>query len=127
MAAVMMALGAIALLLAVVSIYALLSFLVTRRTREIGIRVALGARRGHLLAMVCGRTFALVAAGGGLGTILGVWIAGFQSVMLIRMPDVGVATPLIVFGALAAASVAAAWLPAARALSARPAQALNSD
>ena len=77
MAAAMMALGAIALLLAVVSIYALLSFLVTRRTREIGIRVALGARRAHVLAMVCGRTFALVAAGGALGTILGVWIAGF--------------------------------------------------
>jgi len=47
--------------------------------------------------------------------------------MLIRMPDVGVATPLIVIGALAAASIAAAWLPAARALSTRPAQALNSD
>jgi hypothetical protein len=127
MAAALMALGAIALLLAVVSIYALLSFLVTRRTREIGIRVALGARRAHVLAMVCGRTFALVAAGGALGTILGVWIAGFQSVMLIRMPDVGVATPLIVIGALAATSIAAAWLPAARALSTRPAQALNSD
>jgi hypothetical protein len=77
--------------------------------------------------MVCGRTFALVAAGGALGTILGVWIAGFQSVMLIRMPDVGVATPLIVIGALAAASIAAAWLPAARALSNPPAQTLNSD
>ena len=127
MAAAMMALGAIALLLAVVSIYALLSFLVTRRTREIGIRVALGARRAHVLAMVCGRTFALVTAGAALGTILGVWIAGFQSVMLIRMPDVGVATPLIVIGALAAASIAAAWLPAARALSNRPAQTLNSD
>jgi ABC-type antimicrobial peptide transport system permease subunit len=127
MAAAMMALGAIALLLAVVSIYALLSFLVTRRTREIGIRIALGARRAHVLAMVCGRTFALVAAGGALGTIFGVWIAGFQSVMLIRMPDVGVATPFFVIGALAAASIAAAWLPAARALSTLPAHALNSD
>jgi ABC-type antimicrobial peptide transport system permease subunit len=127
MAAAMLALGAIALLLAVVSIYALLSFLVTRRTREIGIRVALGARPAHVLAMVSGRTFALVAAGGALGTILGVWIAGFQSVMLIRMPGVGVATPLIVVGALGGASIAAAWLPAARALSTRPAQALNSD
>lgn len=127
MAAAMMALGAIALLLAVVSIYALLSFLVTRRTREIGIRVALGARRAHVLAMVTGRTFTLVAAGAALGTILGVWIAGFQSVMLIRMPGVGIATPVIVVGALVAASVAAGWLPAWRALSIRPAQALNSD
>jgi ABC-type antimicrobial peptide transport system permease subunit len=77
--------------------------------------------------MVCGRTFALVSAGGALGTILGVWIAGFQSVMLIRMPGVGIATPSIVIGALTAASIAAAWLPAARALSTRPAHALNSD
>ena len=127
LAAAMMALGAIALLLAVVSIYALLSFLVTRRTREIGIRVALGARRAHVLAMVAGRTFALVGVGGTLGTILGIWVAGFQSVMLIRMPGVGVATPLIVAGALAVASVAAACLPAGRALSIRPAEALNSD
>ena len=49
-----------------------------------------------------------------------------QSVMLIRTPEVGVATPLIVIGALAAASIAAAWLPAARALSIRPAQALTA-
>src|SRR5262245_22077317 len=127
MAAAMTALGAIALLLAVVSIYALSSFLVTRRTREIGIRVALGARRAHVLAMVSGRTFALVAAGGALGTILGVWIAGFQSVILIRMPGAGVAPPLLVVSALAAASIAAAWLPAVRALSIQPAQTLNSD
>ena len=127
LAAAMMALGAIALLMAVVSIYALLSFLVTRRTREIGIRVALGARRAHVLTMVAGRTFALVGIGGTLGTILGVWGAGFQSVMLIRMPAVGVATPLVVAAALAAASIAAACLPAGRALSIRPAEALNSD
>ena len=127
MASAMVALGAIALLLATVSIYALLSFLVTRRTREIGIRVALGARRSHVLTMVAGRTFALVALGGVVGTALGVSIAGFQSVMLIRMPDLGIATPSFVLAALGAASIAAAWLPAERALSIRPAQALNSD
>jgi len=127
MASAMMALGAIALLLAVVSIYALLSFMVTRRTREIGIRVALGARRAHVLAMVAGRTFALVGAGGVLGTLLAVPLAGFQSVMLIRMPAAGFVTPSIVIGALAAASIAAAWLPTERALSIRPAEALNSD
>lgn len=52
-----------ALLLSVVSIYALLSFMVTRRTREIGIRVALGARRSQVLATVAGHAFALVGAG----------------------------------------------------------------
>ena len=126
-AAAMTALGAMALLLSVVSIYALLSFIVTRRTREIGIRVALGARRAHVLATVAGRTSALVGAGAVLGTILGVWLAGFQSVMLIRMPHAGFMTPAIVIGLLATSSLLASWVPTRRALSIRPAEALSSD
>jgi hypothetical protein len=127
MASAMTALGVMALLLSVVSIYALLSFLVTRRTREIGIRVALGARRSHVFLTVAGSALAFVGAGTMLGTILGVTLAGFQSVMLIRMPDVGVMTPTIVIGALALASLAAAWLPTRRALSIRPSEALASQ
>ena len=127
MASAMTALGMMALLLSVVSIYALLSFMVTRRTREIGIRVALGARSSQVLATVAGSAFALLGAGTALGTIVGVMLAGFQSVMLIRMPDVGVMTPTIVIGALALASLAAAWLPTRRALGIRPSEALASE
>ena len=127
MASAMTALGVMALLLSVVSIYALLSFMVTRRTREIGIRVALGARRSQVLMTVAGSAFAFVAAGTMIGTILGVTLAGFQSVMLIRMPDVGVMTPTIVIGALALASLAAAWVPTRRALGIRPSEALASE
>jgi predicted permease len=127
MASAMTALGVMALLLSVVSIYALLSFMVTRRTREIGIRVALGARRSQVLVTVAGNAFALLAAGTVLGTIAGVTLAGFQSVMLIRMPDAGVMTPAIVIGALALASLAAAWFPTRRALGIRPSEALASE
>jgi putative ABC transport system permease protein len=127
MASAMTALGVMTLLLSVVSIYALLSFMVTRRTREIGIRVALGARSSQVLTTVVGSALALLLAGTALGTILGVSLAGFQSVMLIRMPDAGVATPMIVIGALALASLAAAWVPTRRALSIRPSEALVSD
>lgn len=127
MTSAMTALGLMTLLLSVVSIYALLSFMVTRRTREIGIRVALGARRSQVLATVAGSAFALLALGTVLGTIAGVALAGFQSVMLIRMPDAGVATPAIVIGALAAASLAAAWFPTRRALGIRPSEALASE
>lgn len=127
MASAMTALGVMALLLSAVSIYALLSFMVTRRTREIGIRVALGARRAQVLTTIAGSAFACVGAGITLGTIAGVTLAGFQSVMLIRMPDVGVMTPMIVIGALALASFGAAWFPTRRALSIRPSEALASQ
>jgi ABC-type antimicrobial peptide transport system permease subunit len=123
----MTALGIMTLLLSVVSIYALLSFMVTRRTREIGIRVALGARRWQVLSTVAGQAFALLIAGVVLGTILGVTVAGFQSVMLIRMPDAGWSTPAIVIGMLLLAGVAAALAPAQRALGIRPSDALGSE
>jgi len=123
----MTALGMMALLMSIVSIYALLSFMVTRRTREIGIRVALGARSSQVLATVAGSTFALMGLGAAIGTPIGVYLAGFQSVILVSMPDAGVMTPAIVLGTLAASSVAAAWLPTRRALAIRPAEALNSD
>ena len=127
MTSAMTALGMMALLMSVVSIYALLSFMVTRRTREIGIRVALGARRSQVLATIAGSTFALMGLGAAIGTPIGVYLAGFQSVVLVSMPDAGVITPSIVIGMLASASIAAAWLPTRRALSIRPSEALNSD
>jgi hypothetical protein len=127
MTSAMTALGMMALLMAVVSIYALLSFVVTRRTREIGIRVALGARRSQLLATVVGRTCALMGLGAAIGTLAGVYLAGFQSVILVNMPDAGVTTPSIVIITVAASSIAAAWLPTRRALGIRPSEALNSD
>ncbi|MBY0493318.1 MAG: ABC transporter permease [Cyanobacteria bacterium] len=127
MTSAMTALGMMALLMSVVSIYALLSFMVTRRTREIGVRVALGARRGQVLTSVAGRTFALMGLGTAIGTLAGVYLAGFQSVILVSMPETGVITPSIVIAALAAASIAAAWLPTRRALAIRPSEALNSD
>ena len=80
-----------------------------------------------MLATVAGSAFALLAAGTALGTIVGVTLAGFQSVMLIRMPDAGVTTPAIVIGALALASLAAAWFPTRRALGIRPSEALASE
>lgn len=127
MASAMTALGLMTLLLSVVSIHALLSFMVTRRTREIGIRVALGARRWQVLATVAGTAAAWLGAGAALGTLAGVMLAGFQSVILIRMPNAGVTTPAIVIGVLALTSLAAAWLPARRALGIRPSEALASE
>jgi ABC-type antimicrobial peptide transport system permease subunit len=121
------ALGGMALLMSVVSIYALLSFMVTRRTREIGLRLALGARSSQVLVTVVGHTAVLLGGGAVVGTIVGVMLAGFQSVMLIRMPAVGWATPAIVVIAVFVASAVAAWRPTRRALTIRPAQALSVE
>ena len=65
--------------------------------------------------------------GAAIGTPIGVYLAGFQSVILVSMPNAGVMTPAIVLGTLTASSIAAAWLPTQRALAIRPSEALNSD
>jgi predicted permease len=119
--------GGIALLLSVVGIYALLSFMVTRRTREIGIRVALGARSMQILRTVTGGAIVHLAIGGTIGTALGLLVLQLRSVLLISIPDAGVLMPASIFLILALAGGMAGWLPARRALGIRPSEALNAD
>jgi len=119
--------GGIALLLSIVGIYALLSFMVTRRTREIGIRVALGATRAHILRTITGGAFVLLAIGGIFGTAIGLLALQLRSVLLISVPDAGVAMPSTIFLTLALAGGTAGWLPARRALRIRPSEALSAD
>ena len=71
-ASALTAMGGMALLLSIVGIYALLSFMVTRRTREIGIRVALGATSWQVLRSITGGALVYLAIGGVLGSVLGI-------------------------------------------------------
>ena len=119
--------GGIALLLSIVGIYALLSFMVTRRTREIGIRVALGATRMHILRTITGGAFVHLAIGGIFGTAIGLLVLQLRSVLLISVPDAGVVMPSTIFLTLALAGGTAGWLPARRALRIRPSEALSAD
>jgi putative ABC transport system permease protein len=119
--------GGMALLLSIVGIYALLSFMVTRRTREIGIRVALGARSVQILRTITGGAIVHLAIGGLFGTALGVLVLQLRSVLLISIPDAGVLMPASIFLILALAGGVAGWLPARRALRIRPSEALNAD
>jgi ABC-type antimicrobial peptide transport system permease subunit len=66
------AFGILGLLLAVTGVYGLAAYSVARRVREIGIRVALGCQQGKLLRVVLGRAIVLLAAGSGVGLLLGV-------------------------------------------------------
>jgi putative ABC transport system permease protein len=119
--------AALALILATAGIYAVISFLTLQRTREIGIRVALGARPVDVLRMVTGHGVTLAAVGVAFGT-LGSLAAG--RVLASRLYGVAASDPLT----LAAGSVvvlliatAASAVPAMRAASVHPADALRSD
>jgi predicted permease len=121
------AMGGMALMLSIVGIYALLSFMVTRRTREIGIRIALGARSWQVLRSITGGATIYLAIGGVLGTVLGIVFAQARAVILISIPAPGFWMPATIFLTLAVAGLTACWLPARRALGIRPSEALNAD
>ena len=126
-ASALTAMGVVALMLSVVGIYALLSFMVTRRTREIGIRVALGATRVQVLRMIAGGAAVYLAIGGAIGSALGLLSLQMRSILLISIPEFGLWMPLTIFTTLAIAGGLACWLPARRALNIRPAEALSAD
>ena len=121
------AMGGMALLLSIVGIYALLSFMVTRRTREIGVRVALGATSRQVLRSVTGGALTYLAIGGVLGSALGVLFVEARRVLIISIPDAGLWMPVTIFAVLAVAGGVACWLPARRALGIRPSEALSAD
>jgi predicted permease len=127
MGAALAAMGGMALLLSAVGIYALLSFMVTQRTREVGVRVALGATPRHVLGMITGRASAYLVIGGVLGSGLGMLLLEMRAVLLISVPDAGMWMPSSVLIILALAGATACWIPARRALRIRPAAALASD
>ena len=126
-AAALTAMGGMALMLSIVGIYALLSFMVTRRTREIGIRVALGARSWQVLRSITGGAAVYLTIGGVLGTLLGIVFAQARAVILISIPAPGIWMPATIFATLAIAGGVACWVPARRALGIRPAEALSAD
>jgi putative ABC transport system permease protein len=117
----------LALVIAAAGIYGVLSFTVQRRTREIGIRAALGASRQQLVRMVLGHSGRLIAAGlvlGWLGALLGA--RAVSSILFgVRVWD-----PLSLLAAsalLATAGALASWIPARRAVRVDPREALRAE
>jgi predicted permease len=127
MARLLESFAALALAIASVGLYGLLSFVVAQRTREIGVRLALGAQKNSILRLVLGRALVLVSVGLACGGLLA-WF----STTLARGYIYGVQahdgpTFAAVILVLAAASFLAAWLPARRAASVDPILALRSE
>ena len=119
--------GGLALVLACVGLYGLLHYSVARRTREIGIRMALGARQSGVIGMEMRRALRLVAAGIALG-LPGVWIASrwVKSLLFGLLPT----DPGTIAGAalmLLTAALGAAYVPARRASQVDPIKALREE
>ena len=119
--------GLLALLLSAIGLYAVVSFAVGQRTREIGIRTALGARRGQVVRMFFLKGLALSA----LGLALGLPLSMMATRLIVRTLDWPVASPPLIGVAIAVvvlvvASVAA-WIPARRASTIDPLAALRTE
>ncbi|HEY6393122.1 MAG TPA: FtsX-like permease family protein, partial [Bryobacteraceae bacterium] len=112
--------AAAALLLAASGLYALISHLVMQRTREIGVRVALGAQAGDIFWGVAGEGLLLTSAGVGIGLIAALGLVKFISTMLFGVSSHDVVTMLEVSALLIATGVAASYFPARRAVSIDP-------
>jgi ABC-type antimicrobial peptide transport system permease subunit len=126
-ASLMSTFAGLALALTSVGIYGLLSFQVARRTREIGIRMALGAKRSNVLFMVVRQGALLAAIGIGLGVAGAVALARFLSSLL---SGIGAADPLIytlVPVLLLVVALLASYLPARRASKVDPLVALRYE
>jgi ABC-type antimicrobial peptide transport system permease subunit len=107
--------GILALLLASIGLYGLLAYSVERRRGEIGVRLALGARPGDVLAMIVRETAVLVVAGLMLGlpatVVAGRWIATF----LYGLTPADPTTLVLTVAALATMGGLSAWMPARKA------------
>ena len=116
-----------AMLLAAVGIYGVLHFTVARRTREIGIRMALGARAGQVLSAVLKRSLAWVAAGLALGIGLALSARGLTAQLLAGVSGTDPLTFCVVVLAFALIVTAAVLVPARRAARIDPIRALRED
>jgi predicted permease len=119
--------GAVSLLLVLLGIYGVVSFLVSRRTHEVGLRVALGAQRRDVIGMVVAEGMRLVA----VGVVVGLLLAfGMAQLLAAAFPGIGVLdpmAPLLATLLLAAAAALAALLPAMRASRVDPMVALRAE
>ena len=119
--------GALALALAGIGLYGLMSYGVARRTREFGIRIALGARADSIVGLVVGEALRLLMAGIAIGLVAAWALGRVVRAMLFGIEPADLATMLFAIVVMGAAALFAAWIPARRAARVDPMRALRWD
>jgi ABC-type antimicrobial peptide transport system permease subunit len=119
--------AAIALVLGVVGLYGVVAYSVSQRTREIGVRMALGAQRGSVYKLIMRQAGWLTATGVGIGLVCAVGASLLMRTILFGVQAWDVPTLAAVAVVLSAASLAASFLPAHRAASVNPTEALRAE
>ena len=117
----------LALTLAAVGIYGIVAYSVTERTHEIGVRVALGAQRRDVMAMVVGQGMAMTLVGTAIGVAASAALARLMSSLLFGVSAVDPATFVAIPLLLIAVALAACYVPARRAMRVDPLQTLRAE
>lgn len=119
--------GLLALALATVGVYGVVTYSVARRTRELGVRLALGARPRHVAGLVLGEGLGLTLAGAGVGALAALAATRLLASMLYLVSPTDPRTFAAVPAVLTVVGLLAAWLPARRALAIDPITALREE
>lgn len=126
-AALMVVFAVVGLLTAGVGLYGVLAYAIAQRTREFGVRIALGAERRDIMAMVLRTGVGLTAAGLAIGAVASLAATRAIATMLVDVPRQDPLTYAVVIAALAATAILACWLPARRATRVDPVVALRTE
>jgi ABC-type antimicrobial peptide transport system permease subunit len=126
-AAIVSLFGGLALVLAVVGVYGVMAYAVVRRRREIGIRMALGAKPGEVVRMILRQGLIMTFGGAALGFLLALAIGRVFSAMLYQVSPVDPVAFTLAPAMLVATALFACWLPARRAAKVDPLLALRSE
>jgi predicted permease len=119
--------GALALLLAAVGTYGVMSYSVNQRTQEIGIRMALGAQRGNVLRLILGNGMAMVVGGIVIGLGAAVFLTRSVNTLLYGIGNFDAASFSAAAGLLVMVALVACWIPARRAMRVDPIIALRYE
>jgi putative ABC transport system permease protein len=117
----------VALLLAAIGLYTVVSYLVARRTREIGLRIALGAHPSQVARLVVGGSVRPVVAGLALGTVMALVLTGLLRGLLYGIEPTNPRAYILAVGSLAGVAFIASWIPARRAARIDPTVALRVE